>query len=161
MKKKLLFIIFLLSAIFSFAQKYIQVETVNRLKVKRYTIGESMTFRLKGKTEWYTRDVTNIIPEQNIILFDNMMIKTNEIEAFRFERSFIQGFAKQLYKFGGAWLLYASFDHLVARTDFVKSDFIVPATSVGLAFVLQKTFKHKYTHFGGRKRLRLIDLSFK
>lgn len=162
MKSKFLTLLFLFFTLFLFGQKYIQVETRHRYKVKRFTIGQTLTFKLKGKDEvWRTQEITNILPEQNIILMDNEMVEVEKIAYFRRNRTFCQAAAKQLYKFAGVWLLYSAGDHLVAKTPFTKKDLTVPAVSTGMAFVLQKVFKYKYTRFGERKRLRLLDLSFK
>ena len=162
MKSILYCILFSCCSLFLFGQKYIQIETRNRYKVKRFTVGETLTFKLEGKDEvWRTQEITNILPEQNIILMDNQMVKIENIACFRRERSFFQGVARQLYKFGAAWLLYSAGDHLVAKTPFTKKDLNVPATSLATGFILQKSLKYKYTRFGNRKRLRLIDLNFK
>ncbi len=147
---------------FLFGQKYIQVETRNRYKVKRFTIGQTLTFKLKGENEtWRTQEITSILPEQNIILMDNQIVRVEQIACFRRNRTFLQGAAKQLYKFAAAWLLYGSVDHLVAKTPFAKKDLYVPATAVATGLVLQQVFKYKYTRFGDRTRLRLLDLNFK
>jgi hypothetical protein len=162
LKKIILCLSFLLAFIFCFGQKYVQVETVNRLKVKRFTIGTELTFQLKGKDQpWYTRTITGIVPEQNIILFDNEMVKIQNIQFFRFQRVFLQGFAKQLYRFGVAWVAYGAIADVFDQYTLKKSDGYVAATAIASGFLLQKGFKYKYTRFGRRKRLRLIDLSFK
>ena len=162
MKSILCCIFFSCCSLFLFGQKYIQIETANRYKVKRFTIGETLTFKLKGKGEvWRTQDITQILPEQSIILMDGEMVKIENIACFRRERSFFQAAARQLYKFGAAWLLYSAGDHLVSKTPFTKKDLRVPGVSVATGFVMQKAFKYKYTRFGNRKRLRLIDLNFK
>ncbi len=162
LKKIILCFGFLLAFLFCFGQKYVQIETVNRLKVKRFTIGTEMTFQLKGKDQpWYTRTITGIIPEQNIILFDNEMVKMEDIKSFRFPRVFLQGFAKQLYRFGVAWVAYGAVGDLFNQYTLKKSDGYVAATAIASGFLIQKGLKYKYIHFGRRKRLRLMDLSFK
>jgi hypothetical protein len=154
--------LFLCCTFFLLGQKYVQVETQNRYKVKRFTIGETLTFKLKGKEEvWRTQEITDILPEQNIILMDNQIVELEKIACFRRNRSFIQGTARQLYKFAAGWLLYSTVDHIVTKTPFTKKDLNVPTVSTATGFVLQNTFKYKYTRFGNRKRLRLIDLNFK
>lgn len=162
MKSIICCFLFSFCSLFLFGQKYIQIETRNRYKVKRFTIGETLTFKLEGKDEvWRTQEITNILPEQNIILMDNKMVRIENIACFRRNRTFFQAAARQLYKFGAGWLLYTAGDHLVFKTKWSKKDLNVPVASVATGFILQKAFKYKYTRFGNRKRLRLIDLNFK
>jgi hypothetical protein len=162
MKSIFITLLFSFVTLFLFGQKYIQIETRNRYKVKRFAIGQTLTFKLKGKEEvWRTQEITDILPEQNIILMDNEIVEIEKIACLRKNRFFVHGAAKQLYKFAAAWLLYGSIDHLVAKTPFTKKDLIVPITSATTGFVLQQAFKYKYTRFGSRIRLRLIDLNFK
>ena len=162
MKSILCCFLFSCCSLFLFGQKYIQIETRNRYKVKRFTIGETLTFKMKGKDEvWRTQEITNILPEQNIILMDNQMVKTENIACFRRNRTFFQAAARQLYRFGAVWLLYSAGDHLVSKTPFTKKDLNVPIVAVATGLVFQTVFKYKKTRFGNRKRLRLIDLNFK
>jgi hypothetical protein len=162
MKEKILFLLFFLVNTFVFAQKYIQIERANIMKVKRIELGESVTFKLKGNDQmWQTKDLTDVIPEQNIALFDGQIVKLQEVAKIRSSRTFLPAIGKQMYRFGGLWLVYASLGDLLDKSEFKKIDIIVPATAFGLGFVFQKGCKYKYSRFGKNHRLRAIDLGFK
>ncbi|MEZ4892058.1 MAG: hypothetical protein R2778_03460 [Saprospiraceae bacterium] len=75
-------ILFICIALLSpaFGQKMLLIEKANRARTTKMYVGETLHFRLKGKENyWYTRTITDILPESNTLLLDNFPVKLDSI----------------------------------------------------------------------------------
>jgi hypothetical protein len=76
----LYFLLFFLTNTGLFAQKMLILEQTNKAQTKKYFIGDAITFRFDGPEKyWYTRRITDILPEGNSLLLDNYLVKVDEI----------------------------------------------------------------------------------
>lgn len=143
------------------AQKVLQMEKRGKVKTKKYYLGEELTFQLKGGSDWYTDVMIDIKVEEQIIVFSERYVKVEDIKTIKSYKNarFINRAEKSLYSFGAAWLLF-SLGGTLAGEPLNDLTWKVPATSVGLGFLLKKLFYTRKYRIGKKRRLRVLDLSF-
>ncbi len=143
------------------AQRYLQMERSGTHKVKRYSPGDEVTFRLGDDPTWYTEEIREIMVNENLIVFTNRAVRVEEISYIRrFNgRRWSKPVGQQLYNFGLGWLLFSLGDALVGG-DLTNLAFIVPAVAGATGFLIQKIFRQRTFKMKGKRRLRLLDLSF-
>ncbi len=159
MKHFLLFFLFITTTPL-IGQKFVQIEKYGSAKVKKYYIGDQLTFRIKafGKA-WLTETIEDIYLADNMILFNNRIVKLQDITAIRsYKRSQWSGpLAKKLYVFGLAWGGFSLLGTL-AGVPLTWTAAIVPGTAFATGFLLQKIFKHKTYKLGKRRWLRILNM---
>lgn len=146
------------------AQKVLQIEKYGSPKTKKLYIGEDIHYKLEGDEIWYRGYIDDLLVDREIIALEDRYINMNDIEAFRYDRSWADPAGISLYTFGGAWSGFALIGTLTdgdPNTNYRASDAIVSGVSIGLGFVVQRFFGKKTVRFGKRRRLRMLDLTFK
>jgi len=141
-----------------FGQKFLQIEKYGSAKVKKYYIGENLSYQLKEDKTWYSGTIQDLIIDDNIILLENKYIRMEDIRTIRQGRRWSQQIGKQLYYFAGSWLVFSGLGTLVGwelRADTV----IIPASAVVSGWLIRKIFKYKKYKLGKRRRLRMLDIS--
>lgn len=166
MKQLILFVIVCTGLLFprdSEAQlRFLQIETVGKVKTRKFAVGDELTFRIGGEDSWQRAYIEDFRMDEQIILLGNGFVRLPEIGAIRTfdgrERSRLIG--TQLYVFGTAWSFFALAGSLAVpdRFNYQASDAIVTASSFAVGFVIRQIFKQKTWKIGKRRRLRLIDL---
>ena len=145
------------------AQKVLQIEKVGSAKTKKIFIGEAFEYRLKNSDVWLYAAINDFIVEEGLIALGDRYVHTDSIASIRYEKSWPRALGRQLFIFGPAWSAFAligtTFDDDPEST-YQWSDATVTGASMLTGFLLPKIFRYKKYRFGGRKRLRLVDLNF-
>ncbi len=160
--KYLLFTLFLLFGTFSTsAQKFIQMEKYGSPKVKKYFIGEEITYKLKEfPDDWTTSIIEDIVMEENLVVFNNRTIKLDEITTIRSFKParWSVPISKNLYRFGLSWGFFSLLGPLVGF-PITWAALIVPATAYTTGFLIKNLFRHRTYRLGKRRWLRMLDMS--
>jgi len=160
--KYLLFLFLLCSALCpASAQRFIQMEKYGSAKVKKYYIGEEITYKLKEfPNDWTTSVIEDIVMEENIIIFNNRTVNLDELIAIRsFKPSrWSVPVAKNLYRFGLSWGVLSLLSPL-AGTPITWAAAIVPAVAFATGFLIKSIFKHRSYKLGKRRWLRMLDMN--
>ena len=143
-----------------YGQKFVQMEKYGTLKVKRYYVGETLTFRLEGDKYWYTDVIRDILPEDDLIVFENRAVKVKDITFLKsfHNAAWSKGIAMKLYIFAGGWLVF-NFGGLPLGGTLSALTWQVPALAVATGFIIRTLFRSKKYKIGKRRWLRLLDLS--
>jgi hypothetical protein len=162
MKYFIFLFLFCLSAKSSIAQKYLQIEKKNSLKLRRFSEGDWISYKMKGQDEpWKIEQIGRIVPESNLLLMPNGMVKISDIDKIRLERYWTKAFQASTYTFGAGWLFWNGVGIIVKEEKMTKSDWVVVGTALGSGFLVRKLFKYKKFNMNRKYRLRLVDLNFK
>ncbi len=151
--------LFLFTAIPVSAQKVLQMEKRGKVKTKKFYLGEEIIFKLKGSKGWYKDIMIDIKAEENIIVFSERFVKVSDITMLKKYRRGARIAEGSLYTFAASWL---GFSLLGTLDDVPLNDLAwkVPASSVGLGFLIRRIFYIKKYRIGKRRKLRVLDLSF-
>lgn len=141
------------------AQKFLQLEKANRAQTAKFYVGQDFTYRLKGKTEWYTSTITDVQMDSQRVAFDLKYVPVSDIEAIHLQYpGILRSLGPSLMIFGASWagfsLIGAAFDNykLTAGTA------IVSGAGLATGFVLHQIFKNKRVKMGDRRRLRAVEV---
>lgn len=162
-----LFLLLLFTGLFfprAEAQKILQIEKYGSPKTQKLFIGDELTYQVKNDESWYSGQIVDLLVDQNVVAFDDRYIRLDNLEAFRYERGWTRPASISLYTFGLAWSGFALIGTATdgdPSTSYRGSDAVVSAVSVGLGFAISKLLSTRTIRFGNRKRLRMLDLSFK
>lgn len=162
MKYSFLSLLFLMLAIpIAVGQKALLIEKRGSLKTVKIFVGETIYYKLKSdKKQWLEERIIDIKIEEGYVLFENRIVHVDSIYAIQFRnaRNAVKTIANVLIGFSYAW----NFWTIVSLIDGTPFNWSTIAIGVGsfvvgqlLKQVLFKTYKFK-----GRKRIRLIDLTF-
>ncbi len=143
------------------AQKAIQLEKAGSLSTRKFFVGDELTYRLRhDRKTWLTEIITDIHMEDNMIQFSNRIVALNDIYAIRTGDGgkVPRILSSALTAFSGIWTFWtlvslAYGDPLAISTVAIGAGSFIVGKLLKLAFF--KT--HRIT---GKKRLRLIDLTF-
>jgi len=143
------------------AQRFIQLEKVNSLKVRKYYIGDELTFRLKNDEKyWYTEAIEDILVDKNLLLLNKRVISLDSVDAIRsfHPQSWSKPVSRSLYVFGAAWgvLTVAT---LPTGREAKVSDAIIGGSAIGLGYLIDILFRKKTWYLGKRRRLRALDIN--
>jgi hypothetical protein len=160
-------ILLVLSSLLSFAssaQKVLQIERYGRVKTKKMYIGQEITYQLKNDDGWYRGVIEDLDVEKNWIVMRDRYVPLDSIAAFRRPQNWSRAARTSLYTFGAGWSANALVGTLTdgnPATNYLWSDAVVTGTSWLTGWILPKIFKNKITKFGKKRRLRMLDLTFK
>lgn len=167
-----LFLLCLLPA-FLFGQKVVQLEKRGNPKTQKFTIGDELTYKLSGDDEWYEAAIVDVKPEIGIILFENRLVKVQDIVALKFtnSRNWSRKLSNQLYVFAGGWLFFGLIDRSQIADDIIINQnqtntraswklILIPAgVAVASAIIVRQLFKKRVKKMKSKYRLRLLDLN--
>lgn len=143
------------------AQKFFQMEKIGSLKVKKYYVGDQLTFQIKEYPNvWLTESIEDIYQEENMILFSDRAVKLDEIVKIRRKKKWSKGIGNNLYRFGIAWAGFSLLGTL-GGVPLTWAAAIVPASSFVAGFLIKNLFKHRTYRIGKKRRLRILDLDRK
>lgn len=149
----------LLLPIVSSAQKFLQLEKANRAKTIKLYVGEDLTYRLKGSTEWITSTITNVQMDSQLVALDWKPVPVGQITAVRLQYApFLRTLGPMFMIFGASWagfsLVGAAFDNYKLNAGTA----IVSGAGLASGFILHQIFKHKPVRLGERRRLRAVEV---
>ena len=94
----------------SFGQKFLQIEKYGKTKVIKFYVGDELTYQIKGdKKTWYEGTINDLIVDENLIVFENRVVKMKDITAIRtFKHAKLsRSLSFQLPRFcSGIWRIY-------------------------------------------------------
>jgi hypothetical protein len=146
------------------AQKVLQIERYGNPRTTKLYIGEELTYKVYGDDLWRTRHLEDLIIDRNVIVLDDRYVNLKDIEAIQYQRGWTQPISISLYTFGTAWSALALVGTLTdgnPDTRYRPSDAIVSGVSLGVGWGIHQLFGTKTIRLGKRRRLRMLDLTFK
>lgn len=146
------------------AQKFLQIERINKAKTEKIPLNTELTYRILGDDYWYTNTTRDYLVADNLIAFEDRFVNIQDITAFRYERQWPTIAKNQSRNFGLAWSVLALIGTLTDNnpdTNYRWSDAAITAGFLGISFTFEPLFQEKVVKFGKKRRLRLIDLRFK
>lgn len=150
--------LFLVTANLLAAQKFLQMERVGKVKVKKYYIGDDLTYRINDDDTWYSGTIQDLKVDEGIILFENRFVRIEDIRVIRKRRTWSRAVGRNMYNFAAGWLLFSAGGTLVGW-DFEWDSVLIPAAAASTGFLIQKLFKYKRYKIGKKRRLRMLDLT--
>jgi hypothetical protein len=145
------------------AQVFLQLERAGTLKTIRYTEGDMLTFRLKNDDKgWYDRTIVSIDAAKNRIIFPDVIIHTDSIDAIRLEKKAVvaQILGTALQVGGINLILFTGYDAIFRDRDLDWTSMASGGLNIAVGTLLKKVFRHAVFRISSRKRVRLIDLRF-
>lgn len=145
------------------AQKVLQIERYGSTKTKRFTLGDELTFSLKSAPrQYYTREIVDLYPDVQTILFPDGAVAIGDIAAIRFPGSnrWAKAIAAQLLNFTIVGAFYSLLDSAInQRAPAAFQYYAVGGSLVGWA-ILWFLIPERVTRMSERRRLRILDLTF-
>ncbi|MCC6458943.1 MAG: hypothetical protein IT260_00640 [Saprospiraceae bacterium] len=142
-----------------FGQKFLQLEKANKARTEKFYLGEEITYRLKGESDWITATLTDVQMDSQRVALDLKPVRVADIDALRLQYpGIVRGIGPSLMIFGASWagfsLLGAAFDNY----ELTASTAIVSGTGLASGFIFYQIFKHKRVKMSARKRLRAVEV---
>lgn len=141
---------------------YLQLEKTNSAKTKKYTRGDAFEYRTTDDPEWQLGRIERLVPEEELIIFQNRYVALAEITDLRHAgpRRWSVPAGASLITFGATWGALSVISGVFDReTDpLTPSDGVVALGSAGLGLALLRLFRYRKYPLGRRYRLRLLDL---
>lgn len=160
--KPTLYLLFLLYCIVpASAQKFIQMEKYGSAKVKKYYLGDQLTYKLKEFPDtWTTSTIEDIVMSENIVIFNNRSVNLSELIAIRSYKPsrWSVPIARSLYRFGLSWGVFSLLGPL-AGFPLTWAAAIVPAAAFTTGFLIKSIFKHRTFRLGKRRWLRMLNMN--
>ncbi|HEB62321.1 MAG TPA: hypothetical protein ENI82_04130 [Bacteroidetes bacterium] len=159
----ILFSFLFLNTSFITAQKFLQIEKVGSFKVEKFYIGDEITFQsMDEKNLWRTEVIKDLILDEDILVFNKGMLKMKDIYKIRtfHGASGAKKIAYSLYSFGAGWVLFSLVDAVFGGT-LTWGVAIVSGTAFATGWLIKKIFSTRTYKIGNRRRLRILDLTFK
>lgn len=153
---------FLLVSVFSaFGQKMLILERAHRARTTKLYVGDVLRFRLVGKENyWYTRSITDILPESNTLLLDNFPVKVNDIRAIKVRRKPVwRILSGATFSLGATLALATTVGKVFYRDEDVDAPklYAISAASLGTGWFLARPRTLK---LGQKHRLRVVEVKF-
>ncbi|HLF65945.1 MAG TPA: hypothetical protein VI603_19435 [Saprospiraceae bacterium] len=145
------------------AQIYLQLEKAGTLKTIRYSEGDVLIFRLKNDDKgWYERIILSLDVKRNRLIFPDVVIPIDSIEAIRLERKAVaaQIIGTALQAGGINLMLFTGYDAIFHDRDVDWTSMGSGFLNIAIGTVLKRIFRHAVFRISTRKRLRLLDLNF-
>ena len=145
------------------AQKFLQIEKAGSFKVEKFYIGNEITFQTKeNKREWQTAVIKDLILDEDILVFSKGMVKMKDIYKIKtfHGQTRAKKIAYSLYSFGAGWILFSLVDAVFGGI-LTWSVAIVSGTAFTTGWLIRKLFSTRTYKMGNRRRLRILDLTFK
>lgn len=154
-------IFFLACTHFLFGQKFLQMEKYGSLKVKKYYIGDDITYQVAGDKTWYTETIQDLIIDENILLLANRYVKITDIAKIKSFKSakWSKRFGNQLYVFAGAWVFLSAAGSLTPEWELRWDTAIIAGSAIVTGFLIQQIFKSKKYKIGKKRKLRMLDIT--
>jgi hypothetical protein len=155
MKKIYLFAFLFVEISAVFSQKMLLLEKSTRTKSERIYLGQSFHFKLKNQSGWYERTITDILPNEKMILLDLEPVKIDDILAISRPRSgFVRALGQSLTIFPATILLMWTVS--AASRDKPSSIWLgIAATSFVSGRIMLRKKKLK---MGKKWRLRALEI---
>lgn len=142
-------------------QKMLLLERANKAKTTKYYTGDVLRFKLAGEENyWYTRTISDILPESNTLMLDNYAVKLTDIQALKVRPKPIwRILGGAAYSLGATLTFATTIGKLAYRDDSVNAPKLygIAAASLGTGWLLTHPRKLK---LGEKHRLRIVEINF-
>ena len=140
----------------------LQLEKVNSPKTRKFVVGDRLEYRTRDDAEWQRGQLERLVPEEQLVIFNNRLIALDQITAIRHggPRRWSASVGASLVTFGATWGALSLISGVVdAEGDpLTVGDAVVAGGAVGLGYAILRLFRYRRIPLGGRYRLRLLDL---
>jgi hypothetical protein len=154
-------VLFLLCFNFSgISQKILLLEVRNQVDAIRFMPGDKLIYKTAANREWNQQTIERLLPETNIILFDNGMINVDEIKMVRVYTPVARAAGKLLTGFGMTWLIFGGVLTAAGREPFSWTNLAIGGAAVGLGQLFMRVAGKRNYILDQYTRLRLVDISF-
>jgi len=146
----------------SYSQIFLQIEEQNNPTVQKIQIGQNLIFKLKAYPHnWRTQKIFDILPEENVIIFDENFFKPEEISMLRFHRPWAKSLGYKMMQFSAAWYVYGGLGTLgISNYTMSEREILLGAGAAGTGFLIKTLFYKKNIRLGKNFNLRIVDLRF-
>jgi len=158
-----LFLFLILFSSTTQAQIYLQLEEKNNPEViRKMHIDQTLIFKLKAYPEsWRTQRIFDILPKENVIVFDENLFKPDDISMLQFKRPWAKSIGNKMVQFGVAWYAYGGLASLgISQYRMSRREAIIGASIAGVGLLLKPLFYKKNIRLGKNFNLRIVDLRF-
>ena len=141
------------------AQHVLLLEIKNQIEAVKFYSGDQLIYKTKDQHEWQHRTIIRLIPESDVILFEDGMVTISEINKVQLKNEFSRGLGKLFTGFGATWLLFGGILDVADREPFTWTTLAIGATSLGVGQLLLRVVGKKNYTIGKYTRLRMIDIT--
>ncbi len=146
----------------STAQKVLQLETRGKIKTQKFYLGDELSVQLTNEKFWRHTTLINVDLDDLQIEFDFGAATINEIKAIKTPQQRYRGknWRNKLLISSAGFILYAPLE-LIYQDD-PNWNLIAGGIGLGVLGLILKPVMDVFSkhNIGGRKRLRLLDLTY-
>jgi len=159
MKKLLIFLLVQMAVLPLFSQKMVLLERKNSAKTTKFYIGDALVYRFNGEKNWYTAQITDILPEQDILKMDQFTVHLDSIEALRRPKhKAVRVAGGALLTFGATLTFASTIALLYNEKDYNYGALYGSAVLSGATGWL--LLQPKKVKLNGKHRLRIVEVKF-
>ena len=145
------------------SQEYLIIEQSGRLKNRRISQYEILTFKLKDDNKgWYHRQILDLNTDANLILLGDTWVPIKEIKSIKVGkmRTLATIVGNALQRGGVSFLMGDAFYTLKGKPEFTQGGLESGFASIALGTALKKWLSPVKYNFNQHTRLRIIDLTY-
>ncbi len=140
-------------------QVFLQIEKMNSPKTVRLYEGTMLEYALIEYPDiWRKSSIQEIIPESDLLLFDDNYHKPEELAALRFNRPVISGIGTKLVQASAVWFVYGGIASITPEYNMSSGEMIFGASVAAFGYLIKKLFGKRKMKLGKRRNLRIVDL---
>lgn len=145
----------------AYGQLFVKIEKSGTTFSERIYPGKLLEFKTTHDEDWRQAELIDIIPETQLLLFDDQVHELSSIVVIRDNRRsrWSGPLGTSLMTFGLSWNVYAGGAHFFDETfTYTKRDAIIGGTTILSGYLLQRLIRYKTIRLDGKYRLRIIDM---
>lgn len=154
-------ILSLFCTLHAYGQLFVKIEKSGTTFSERIYPGKLLEFKTMQDEDWRQAELIDIIPETQLLLFDDQVHELSSIVAIRDNRRsrWSGPLGTSLMTFGLSWNVYAGGAHFFDETfTYTKRDAIIGGTAILSGYLLQRLIRYKTIRLDGKYRLRIVDM---
>ncbi len=145
------------------SQKFLIIERSGTPHTKRFAIYDEITFQLKDDTKgWYTRQILDLNPDSQMILFGDTWIAIQDMERIRMsnQRLLASILGGALMGGGVSMILGDAWYSLRGNPEYTQGGMEFGLLNIGVGAAIRALLGPIKYRLGNRTRLRVIDVTF-
>jgi len=142
-------------------QRFLQLEIYRQVQTLKFYEGDVIKFRsIAFPDEWQEQQIVKILPDANVLLFDESMINIDDITKVKIVKSGARAAGNILEVFGLAWLGFGGIAAIAGNDNFkfTWGTFAIGATAIAVGAFFKRIVANKTYTIGGNAKLRIINL---
>jgi hypothetical protein len=164
MNKGILLILFLLCGLLPvYGQKKLLIEKAGNPRTERISLYDELTFKLKeDDTGWYMRQILDMNAQGQMILLGDNWLPISDIDRIRLKRQrVITNIVGGALQGGGATMILGDLWYtLRGNPEYTQGGIEFGFLNIGVGTAVRALFSPIKYKLGGRKRLKVVDLTF-